>query len=191
MILDVRVLKRLIKEAADGPGLTIVNTGEELHLRGNYWMINIDRSRMSDKALAAVIEIAGELPEEGEAFTAYSSGDKQMEMDLENTGLKKIINRYDVKETSITVAGKRVLTMQSFEQAKRQQLFSSNNPGAALTKQVNKGKEPMRRIIERVRYTFKRNHCSHCCIWCQYYKTCKQQSLEERKEDEYKRKQRH
>lgn len=107
MILDITTFKKMVKAAADGHGLTIVNTGREIHFLGGYWIINIDRDRLHNKALAAVIELCGELPKEGEAFTVNKFGDKQMEMDLGHTGVGKIVNGRPMKMTRVIVDGYR------------------------------------------------------------------------------------
>ncbi len=109
MILKIAQLKKILKEAADNQGLFIYNAGHELHLSGRYWIINISRHRMSNKALAAVIEIAGELPEKGEAFTVYTEEDNQLEMDLpERYVLEKFIDGQLLKETPIVFTDGRV-----------------------------------------------------------------------------------
>lgn len=74
MFLKTAGFKKLIKEAYKGSGLKIGNTGDGIYLSGGYWVIWIRKGQIPKEKLAAIIELIGELPESGMAFSATSDG---------------------------------------------------------------------------------------------------------------------
>ena len=65
MFVKMSILKRLMKEAYKS-GLVLANNGETIMIAGNYWQMDIKRALMPKELLAAIIELAGELPGAGE-----------------------------------------------------------------------------------------------------------------------------
>lgn len=76
MFITLSGFKGLIKEAYKGAGLYIERHGDNIIFGGSYWVIEADRHAISKKALAAVIELTGELPREGEAYRATKEGNQ-------------------------------------------------------------------------------------------------------------------
>lgn len=70
MFVRLRDFKRLIKEAYTGAGLYVARRGNQLLFSGSYWAIATMKESLDKKALAAVIELTGEMPEDGGAFRA-------------------------------------------------------------------------------------------------------------------------
>ena len=65
MFVRLRDFKRLIKEAYTGAGLYVARRGNRLLFGGSYWAIATIKESLDKKALAAVIELTGEMPEDG------------------------------------------------------------------------------------------------------------------------------
>lgn len=70
MFIHLKDFKRLLKEAYTGVGLCVARRGDDVLFGGSNWVIATEKESMDKKQLAAVIELAGELPENGEAFKA-------------------------------------------------------------------------------------------------------------------------
>ena len=101
MFLKEQPFKKILKKAYSG-GLIVGNTGERIYLSGWTWEMDIDRKHLPKTILAKIIELAGELPAEGECFSATKSGN-QMEMrTLEDM-------RVGVKEYSVPVEKTKIL----------------------------------------------------------------------------------
>lgn len=79
MFLRTQGFKKLLKEAVAGGGLLVGNDGTGICLCGNYWVMWIEDGCIPKKELAAIIELAGEMPEPGEAFRVYK-GENQYEI---------------------------------------------------------------------------------------------------------------
>lgn len=62
MFVRLRDFKRLIKEAYTGAGLYVARRGNQLLFGGSYWAIATMKESLDKKALAAVIELTGEMP---------------------------------------------------------------------------------------------------------------------------------
>lgn len=76
MFLKTQGFKKLLKEAVTGGGLLIGNDGEGICMSGSYWIMWIRGGCIPKKELAAIIELAGEIPEPGEAFRVYKDGNQ-------------------------------------------------------------------------------------------------------------------
>ena len=76
MFITTQGFKKLIKRAYKTRDLHIANDGVGYTIAGGYWRIWIKHDWIPKKELAAIIELAGELPEEGRAFAAYEEGNQ-------------------------------------------------------------------------------------------------------------------
>lgn len=109
MFLRMSSFKTLIKNAWQGAGLTVGNDGEGIYLMGSYWTIWLERSGMTKKAKAAIVELAGELPGAGEVFKCWKDRDNQYELeetkneDYYNPNVYGFETRY--KDTGIVFSG--------------------------------------------------------------------------------------
>lgn len=77
MFLNNGILRKLMKQAYKS-GLAVAQTEERVYLAGNSWEMDVRRSFLPKEILAQIIELAGELPEIGERFSATKEGN-QME----------------------------------------------------------------------------------------------------------------
>lgn len=80
MLFNVRIFKKIIKEAYNARGLLIAKSGDEYFLDGDDWKIVVKEKALAKELKAAVIELAGDLPESGEAFRATKLLDNQYEI---------------------------------------------------------------------------------------------------------------
>lgn len=77
MFLDTQIFKKMIKNAYDGGGLSVAREKDKYILAGGFWCIKIRKDCLPPKAKAAVIEIVGEFPEDGENFIIRKREDKR------------------------------------------------------------------------------------------------------------------
>lgn len=70
MFIHLKDFKRLLKGAYTGVGLCVARRGDDVLFGGSGWVIATEKESMDKKELAAVIELTGELPGNGEAFKA-------------------------------------------------------------------------------------------------------------------------
>lgn len=84
MFYNLRAVKRLMKAAYKGNGL-IVGLSKEgwFYTSGKWWTICQDLKYTPKEFKAAVIELCGDLPAEGEAYEARKGEQNQMVMDME------------------------------------------------------------------------------------------------------------
>lgn len=82
MFIKSAGFKKLIKEAYNHNGLRIGNDGQGIYICGGYWAIWVRKGYIPKKELAAIIELTGEMPDEGAGFKSGRAGN-QYEM-LEN-----------------------------------------------------------------------------------------------------------
>ena len=76
MFIKLRDFKRMIKEAYKGMGLYISRRENQLLFSNSIWILVIAKETMDKKELAAVIELTGELPEDGQAFKSTEAGNQ-------------------------------------------------------------------------------------------------------------------
>lgn len=102
MFIHLRDFKRLLKQACTGVGLCVARRGDDVLLSGSDWVIATEKGSMDKKQLAAVIELTGELPGNGEAFKATKEGNQYEIREVH----WEMIDRTDVdreKEEKLTV----------------------------------------------------------------------------------------
>lgn len=106
MFLKMSYFKTLLKNAWQGAGLVVGNDGEGIYLCGTYWSIWLERTMMTKKAKAAIVELAGELPGEGQVFKCWKGQENQYELkktyeeDYYNPYISGFKTRY--KETGVS-----------------------------------------------------------------------------------------
>ncbi|MCR4674323.1 MAG: hypothetical protein K5675_04870 [Lachnospiraceae bacterium] len=74
MFVNESALKKQIKKAYKAGQLTVARNGEMLYIASCSWAISIDKEAVPNKTKAALIELIGELPVNGEAFTYSAEG---------------------------------------------------------------------------------------------------------------------
>lgn len=102
MFVRLRDFKRLIKEAYTGAGLYVARRGNQLLFGGSYWAIATTKESLDKKALTAVIELTGEMPEDGEAFKATKEAN-QYEINEVHWNLIDATEQYEDEEEKLTV----------------------------------------------------------------------------------------
>ena len=81
MFTETQILKRLIKNAWKGSGLHVEHTSEGwLAMSGFWWRLEVDYQQLNNKVKAQLIELIGEIPEEGEGYLYFKDQDPQSEM---------------------------------------------------------------------------------------------------------------
>lgn len=117
MFVRLRDFKRLIKEAYTGAGLYVARRGNQLLFGGSYWAIATTKESLDKKALAAVIELTGEMPEDGGAFKATKEAN-QYEINEVHWNLIDATEQYEDEEEELTVT-RLVLNKHPYGQAMR------------------------------------------------------------------------
>ena len=102
MFVNPKELKKLMQEAYKSSNLIVGNTGESYYLQGTYWKVLCKKSFITKTILAAIIELAGELPEEGECFCAGKDGNQMqvnpMKIDTDVEKTKVDVTRFVLLE---------------------------------------------------------------------------------------------
>lgn len=82
MLFNLRIFKKLVKDAYNGGGLIAGREGEEYILCGGSWAVCIKEDAFDKEYKAAVIEHIGDLPRDG-VFVSKSKtlGDREMSED--------------------------------------------------------------------------------------------------------------
>lgn len=79
MFIKPNALKKLMKEAFKGSGLRVAKTEGRLYLAGSYWAVECQMDRVQWGILAALVELTGNIPEEGEKYRAEPGGNQYEE----------------------------------------------------------------------------------------------------------------
>ncbi len=103
MFLKFNLWKKLLKEAWKGGGLWVGRREDSYYISDGWWIMKILKESMSNKEKAAMIELIGEFPEEGQSFKALEKEGNQYEVGRME-GLEEIIDRkypHDYQETRL------------------------------------------------------------------------------------------
>lgn len=93
MFLTDQGFKKIITEIYKGEGLTIVNTGRHLIIRGIYTTIEVQQSFLTKKALGAIIELTGFIPKVGEGWTFHKNEEPEFLTDEPDYNLQEDYNQ--------------------------------------------------------------------------------------------------
>lgn len=83
MFVNYSILKKMIKGAYEGNGLTVACTQDLVMIQSSRWGISVMRRFLHNKVKAALTEYIGDLPKDGEAWTYIKDGkntESQQEM---------------------------------------------------------------------------------------------------------------
>lgn len=69
MFINTSVFKKMLKEAYKTGGFTVGNDNGEIFVEGRSWVLRVDEEYFPNREKAAVVELAGELPAQGEVFS--------------------------------------------------------------------------------------------------------------------------
>lgn len=109
MFLSNGILKKLMKQAYK-KGLVVAQTEERVYLAGGYWEMDVRRDYLPKQILAQIIELAGELPEVGQRFSATKEGNQIEEF------MTREVDTYEFKD-SIEVT--KLILIGKFDTAQR------------------------------------------------------------------------
>lgn len=99
MFVKSAKFKQLIKEAYSAAGLKLGNDGTGIIIAGSYWAIWVNRDYIPKKVLAIIVELNGEIPEQGEFYISNKYG-KQYEFDYSD--VYRVMEQEIKKELEIT-----------------------------------------------------------------------------------------
>ena len=85
MFLNTTILKRLMKEAWKGAGLTVGKENDELFLFGGYWIVRAQEDFIPNTIKGLIVELAGELPQDGTIFKTIKDCGNQYELQGNST----------------------------------------------------------------------------------------------------------
>ncbi len=77
MFINTQIFKKLVKEAFNQGAMNLSRVGKDYIIHGNYWAISAKAEQFPNKEKAAVVELAGDMPAEGESFL-LSKEEKQI-----------------------------------------------------------------------------------------------------------------
>lgn len=119
MIFNLRIFKKLIKEAYKGTGLIVRREGEEYLLCGGHWAIRIEQGAFAKEYKAAVIEYIGDLPKTGKTIKASkywgiqeTELDEKVEKRLSMEGLEDTYEPVQISKVYIECMDKLCRVMQ-------------------------------------------------------------------------------
>jgi len=101
MFIKQSNFKKLLKSAYDGAGLTVGRDEDGILLSGGYWIIWLDESAMSKKAIASIIELTRDLPAKGEVFISTDGGNQYEIPEIDRWGLLRKADEAD-KQYKVT-----------------------------------------------------------------------------------------
>lgn len=99
MFLRDREFRRLLKNAYKG-GLILANHDGRIYMSGWGWEMDIKREYLPKTILAQIIELAGELPDEEERFSATKEGN-QMELGTMEVSISDIGAMAEITKVAI------------------------------------------------------------------------------------------
>ena len=79
MFVNPKELKKLMKEAFKANYLIVGSREDMYYIQGYYWKMICKKRFVAKEIIAAIIELTGELPEDGECYCAGKDGN-QMQM---------------------------------------------------------------------------------------------------------------
>lgn len=124
MFLNNTILKRLMKEAYKNANMVVAQTEDRFYIGGAYWEMDVRKEFMPKQIMAQLIELAGEVPEQGKAFRATKDGN------LEQDGLRSEVKTegYEkpIEVTDIIIIGS-LGTYQRVLQDRREKTYIVNN----------------------------------------------------------------
>lgn len=124
MFLNNTILKRLMKKAYKSENMVVAQTKDRFYIGGLYWEMDVRKAFMPKQILAQLIELAGEVPEQGKAFRTTKDGNQEEDGLRTEVKTEKFEKPIDV--TDIIVIGN-LGTYQRVLQAKDGKTYIVNN----------------------------------------------------------------
>ena len=76
MFTNPKILKKLMKEAFKANFLIIGRKENDYYIQGSYWKLLCNKEYIPKTIYAQIIELAGEIPDDGECFCAGKDGNQ-------------------------------------------------------------------------------------------------------------------
>lgn len=76
MFTNPKILKKLMKDAFKANQLIIGRNKDDYYLQGSYWKLLCNKNYIPKTIFAQIIELAGEIPDEGECFCSGKGGNQ-------------------------------------------------------------------------------------------------------------------
>ena len=99
MFLNNTILKRLMKKAYKSENMVVAQTEDRFYIGGLYWEMDVRKAFMPKQILAQLIELAGEVPEQGKAFRTTKDGNREedgLRTEVETEQFEKPIDITDI-----------------------------------------------------------------------------------------------
>ncbi len=106
MFLNTQVFKKMVTNAWKTHNLNVADMGDRWYIGCGTWAAWIEKAVFPKKALAAVIELTGEMPGDGRAFVAGKGLENDYSPDnveISSAGIFWDGGAEDVKATSVTL----------------------------------------------------------------------------------------
>ena len=94
MFIKVPIFKKLLKQAFAADRMKVKMDESGLTVDCGHFAVWFEREHIPNKIKSAIVELAGEIPEEGKAFLAQKSGN-QYEMDSAVLDLQNLLRQTD------------------------------------------------------------------------------------------------
>lgn len=109
MIFNKTVFKKLLKEAYKGAGLLVANKEGRIIIAGGWWVMTMEEQVFTKEGKAALVELTGQLPMQGECWRSTSAGN-QIEMppeyiDIDGDLYDDVTSRAPFEKTIVTIDG--------------------------------------------------------------------------------------
>lgn len=103
MFINEKILIRLMKKAQKGTGVYIGRWNGWYVISGSYWIARIAAGCLPRPIAAAMVELSGSIPEEGEAWTADKEKNQLEAFDMWNT--PELLGRMYVRPVWLATPG--------------------------------------------------------------------------------------
>lgn len=111
MFLKTAQLKKMLRELYTGAGIEVFNTGKELRVGGDYWMITVKEGKINKENLAAIIEFTGNLPEPERGFCAGKDRKNQESFALQTYQTQDIKDELYISRIAFRYGGNKILRL--------------------------------------------------------------------------------
>lgn len=137
--------KQMMKNAWKGKGLRVAMHDGVIYLSGNIWEMEVECDTITKEILAAIVELTGEIPKEGEVFLSQEGEGNQIEEFFEcrvtDEGFTEDIYTSNLVFAQGLGAGARIMQE---KESKKLVLVSNAFFGIIDDKQIDRNKETNR-----------------------------------------------
>lgn len=115
MFIKANILKKLMKEAFKANFLIIGRKEDDYYIQGVYWKFLCNKNFIPKTIYAQIIELAGEIPDEGECFCSGKGGNQMQinSMEIEIPGKAERVDMTDLVLEHKTGTEQRILQFEN------------------------------------------------------------------------------